>query len=210
MIRINLLPFRAARKKENIRRQVSVFLLSLVLVLIVLGWIHFYLQSKHKKITTNVAEVKKELEVLKKADREIKELRKRLQTLEQRQKVIEGLEAKRFKPVHVLDHLTQKIIPKRMWLTKLSLKGSQMELAGIAVDNNTVANFMDNIETIPKLAASGEPVGPLYKRVRLTSVQQQKVQVVNMKKFQLTALEAAPPPAQPDKKKTKKKKKKRK
>ncbi|MDJ0883903.1 MAG: PilN domain-containing protein [Desulfobacterales bacterium] len=207
MIRINLLPFRAARKKENVRRQVSVFLLSLVLVLIVLGWIHFYLQSKHKRITTNVAEVKKELELYKKKDREIKELRKKLQTLEQRQKVIEGLEAQRFKPVHVLDHLTQKIIPKRMWLTKLSLKGSQMELAGIAVDNNTVANFMDNIETIPKLSAGGESPGPLYKRVRLTSVQQQKVQVVNMKKFQLTALEAPPPQAKPDKKKTTKKRK---
>ena len=35
MIRINLLPFRAARKKENVRRQVSVFLLSLVLVVII-------------------------------------------------------------------------------------------------------------------------------------------------------------------------------
>ena len=207
MIRINLLPFRAARKKENIRRQVSVFLLSLVLVLIVLGWIHFYLQSKHKKITTNVAEVKKELELYKKKDREIKELRKKLQTLEQRQKVIEGLEAKRFKPVHVLDNLTQKVVPKRMWLTKLSLRGSQMELAGIAVDNNTVANFMDNIETIPKLTTGNDPPGPLYERVRLTSVQQQKVQVVNMKKFQLTALEAAPPQAKPDKKKTKKKQK---
>ena len=206
MIRINLLPFRAARKKENIRRQVSVFLLSLVLVLIVLGWIHFYLQSKHKKITTNVAEVKKELELLKKKDREIKELRKKLQTLEQRQKVIEGLEAKRFKPVHVLDNLTQKVVPKRMWLTKLSLKGNQMELAGIAVDNNTVANFMDNIETIPKLGTGSEPPGRLYERVRLTSVQQQKVQVVNMKKFQLTALETAPPQVAPDKKKKKKRK----
>ena len=210
MIRINLLPFRAARKKENVRRQVSVFLLSLVLVLIVLGWIHFYLQSKHKKITTNVAEVKKELELYKKKDREIIELRKKLQTLEQRQKVIEGLEAKRFKPVHILDNLTQKVVPKRMWLTKLSLKGNQMELAGIAVDNNTVANFMDNIETIPKLTTDKEPPGPLYRRVRLTSVQQQKVQVVNMKKFQLTALEAAPQQVKPEKKKAKKKKKKRK
>ena len=206
MIRINLLPFRAARKKENIRRQVSVFLLSLVLVLIVLGWIHFYLQSKQKQMTTNVAEVKKELELYKKKDREIKALRKKLKTLEQRQGVIEGLEAKRFKPVHVLDNLTQKIVPGRMWLTKLLLRGDRMELAGIAVDNNTVANFMDNLETIPKMQKANEPAAPLYQRVRLTSVQQQKVRNINMKRFQLTAVEKKPPQKKPAKKKKKKKK----
>ena len=37
MIRINLLPFRAARKKENVRRQISLFLLSLAFLLVVSG-----------------------------------------------------------------------------------------------------------------------------------------------------------------------------
>jgi type IV pilus assembly protein PilN len=206
MIRINLLPFRAARKKENIRRQVSVFMLSLALVLIVLGYFHFYLQSKHKKMTTNVANVKEELELYKKKDREIKDLRRKLQTLKQRKSVIDGLEAKRFKPVHVLDSLTQKIVPERMWLTNLSLKGNRMQLSGIAVDNNTVANFMDNLETIPKLVKPGQKEAPLYERVQLTSVQRQGVRNVNMKKFQLTALEKKPPqkkPAKPTKKKRK-------
>ncbi len=205
MIRINLLPFRAARKKENIRRQVSVFLLSLVLVLIVLGWIHFYLQSKQQKLSTNVAEVKEELKLYKQKDREIKVLRQKLKTLEQRKKVIEGLEAKRFKPVHVLDQLTQKVVRERMWLNKLSLKGNRMDLSGIAVDNNTVANFMDNLEAIPKMKDSDKPSEPLYSRVRLTSVQSQKVRKVGMKKFQMTALEKQPPQKKPAKKKKKKK-----
>ena len=42
MIRINLLPFRAARRRENVRRQTSIFFLSVVLVTIVpisiAGW----------------------------------------------------------------------------------------------------------------------------------------------------------------------------
>lgn len=206
MIRINLLPFRAARKKENVRRQVSVFLLSLMLVLIVLGWIHFYLQSKEKKLTTNVADVKQELELYKKKDREIIALRKKLKTLEQRQSVIEGLEAKRFKPVHILDNLTQTVVPERMWLTRLSLKGNQMQLTGIAVDNNTVANFMDNLETIPKMTKKNEPPVQLYQRVQLTSVQRQAVRSINMKKFQLTALEKQPPQKKPAAKKKKRRK----
>jgi type IV pilus assembly protein PilN len=206
MIRINLLPFRAARKKENIRRQVSVFLLSLVLVLIVLGYIHWHLQSKHEKMTKNVAEIKEELELYKQKDREIKELRQKLKTLEQRKNVIDGLEAKRFKPVHVLDYLTQEVVPERMWLTNLSLKGNSLQLSGIAVDNNTVADFMDNLETIPKMTKPNEKPGPLFQRVQLTSVQRQAVRSINMKKFQLTALEQQPPQA---KKPAQKKKKKR-
>jgi len=71
MIRINLLPFRAARKKENVRRQVSIFLLSLVLVLIVMGWIHFYLHSRQKTMVENVNEVKKELALYQEKNEEI-------------------------------------------------------------------------------------------------------------------------------------------
>jgi type IV pilus assembly protein PilN len=37
MIRINLLPFRAARKKENIRRQLSIYVLSVVCLLLLMG-----------------------------------------------------------------------------------------------------------------------------------------------------------------------------
>ena len=50
MIRINLLPFRTERKKENVRRQVSLFLLSLALVLLVLFYYNWSLNSKIKKL----------------------------------------------------------------------------------------------------------------------------------------------------------------
>ncbi|MDJ0668115.1 MAG: PilN domain-containing protein [Desulfobacterales bacterium] len=206
MIRINLLPFRAARKKENVRRQVSVFLLSLVLVLIVLGWIHIYLQSKQNKMTENVAEVKKELELYKKKDHEMRELRQKLKTLEQRKGVIDGLEAQRFKPVHVLDNLTQKIVPNRMWLTNLTLRGSRLQLSGIAVDNNTVADFMDNLETIPAMRPADKSPAALYGRVQLTSVQQQQVRSINLKKFDMTAIEKQPPPKKAPAKNKKKRK----
>jgi len=39
MIRINLLPVRAARRRENIRRQISVFALSVFLVLAVMAYV---------------------------------------------------------------------------------------------------------------------------------------------------------------------------
>ena len=153
-------------------------------------------------MTTNVADVQDELALYKKKNKEIKALRNKLKTLNQRKGVIEGLEAKRFKPVHVLDNLTQQIVKGRMWLTKLALKGDRVHLAGIAVDNNTVANFMDNIETIPQMTPKDDPAHPLSAKVRLTSVKRRSVRKIGMKSFQLIALEKQPP-----KKKSKNKKK---
>ena len=51
MIRINLLPYRQVRQQENIRRQVSVFLLGLVLVGAGLYLGHQTLSNKEQEIT---------------------------------------------------------------------------------------------------------------------------------------------------------------
>ena len=202
MIRINLLPFRAARKKENIRKQVSVFFLCLLFVIIVLGWVHFYLGSKQTRLTTNVTDTKKELALYKKKNEEIKEIRQKLQDLEMRQQVIQDLEKQRFEPVHILDELTGKIVAERMWLTRLDIDSNQMDVDGIALDNNTVANFIDNLETISKL---NEPQSHLYEKVRLNKLQQEEIRNLNMKKFEITALKVIKPVETPDEQKGKRK-----
>ena len=61
MIRINLLPFRTDRKKENIRRQVSIFLLSLAFMLIILFYFNFSLNSKIDKLNSNIKDTKSDL-----------------------------------------------------------------------------------------------------------------------------------------------------
>jgi len=188
MIRINLLPFRAARKKENIRKQVSVFFLCLLLVLIVLGWVHFYLGSKQTRLTTDVADTKKELALYEQKNEEIKEIRKKLQELEMRQNVIQDLEKKRFEPVHILDELAGKIVAERMWLTRLTINANQMDLDGIALDNKTVADFIDNLEKLPEF---DEQQKVMYERVRLNRLQQEEIRNLAMKKFEISAIKAA-------------------
>ena len=46
MIRINLLPFRKARKKENVRQQISIFIL--VVIFLTLGMSYFALALNRK------------------------------------------------------------------------------------------------------------------------------------------------------------------
>jgi type IV pilus assembly protein PilN len=202
MIRINLLPFRAARKKENIRRQVSVFFLCLLLVMIVFVWVHFYLGNKQTRLTTSVSDTKKELALYKKKNDEINTIRKKLKDLEMRQNVIEDLEKQRFEPVHIMEELTDKIVPERMWLTRLNIGGSQMDIDGIALDNKTVADFIDNLEEISKL---NERSSHMYEKVRLNKLQQEEIRSLNMKKFEITALKVVKTPEKPNDKKNKRK-----
>ena len=71
MIRINLLPFRAARKKENIRRQVSIFVLSLVFLLIIFFYYNFSLSNKVDSLNANIKNTKTELAKYNKINDEI-------------------------------------------------------------------------------------------------------------------------------------------
>ena len=58
MIRINLLPYRAARKKENIRRQIGIFFLSLLVVVAILLFYDMRLQKQIDVLNANIAENK--------------------------------------------------------------------------------------------------------------------------------------------------------
>jgi len=57
MIQINLLPYRAARKKENIRKQISIFFFSFLLIVVILLFYNMSLQKRidvlNTKITNN-------------------------------------------------------------------------------------------------------------------------------------------------------------
>ncbi|MGD8970892.1 MAG: pilus assembly protein PilN, partial [Desulfobacterales bacterium] len=102
MIRINLLPFRAARKKENIRRQFSVFLLSFFLMLAVLIYYNIHLGGQIKDLKTDVDATKNEVAKFQKITKQIEEIKQKLAILEKKTEVIRKLETNRFEPVEML------------------------------------------------------------------------------------------------------------
>ena len=146
MIRINLLPFRAARKKENIRRQVSIFLLSLVLVLIVAFWFNYILSGKIKSLDNQIKETKAQVEKYNKINKEIADIKKKLDMLKRKIEVIKSLDLTRKAPVELLDDMSRLLIEKRMWLTGLEEKSGNVKVLGIALDNPTIAEYMTRIE----------------------------------------------------------------
>lgn len=146
MIRINLLPYRAARKKENIRIQVNVFLGSVLIVILLVGWYNSYLSGRIKNLNTEIASTREQVAKYKKINAEIAEIKKKLDVLDRKIKVIQSLEADRKAPVQNLDSLYQLLVEKRMWYTDIEEKGDSFKLSGIALDNHTVADYMTRLE----------------------------------------------------------------
>jgi type IV pilus assembly protein PilN len=147
MIRINLLPFRTARKKENIRRQASGFLLLLILVLFTTVAFHFVLNKKVTTLNAKVEYTRNELSKYNKINQEIAQIKKQLDVLDKKLDVVKTIEMNRRGPIELLDTMTQMVIENRMWLTGFTVKGNDINLQGVAVDNETVADFMRRLES---------------------------------------------------------------
>lgn len=169
MIRINLLPYRLARKKENIRRKVSVFCLFFIFVGISCYYFQGHLNIRIERLQTQIDETKKEIAKYQKITREIDAIIKNLDDLKKKTAVINNLEKDRKKPVKLLDTMTQVIVPKRMWFTSLTSGNSAVGINGIALDNKTIADFMTRLEG-----------SKLFSSVNLKSIRQQNIKRVNL------------------------------
>ncbi len=145
MIKINLLPFRAARRKENIRRQVSIFVLGLVLTVAVMFAYSMMLASKIDKHEKKLAKTKEELKIYEQKAKEVDEMKKQLEILKMKMDVISRLEKSKKEPLEMLDEITKFVIHKRMWISEM-FSGQSVEIKGYAMDNQTIADFMKNLE----------------------------------------------------------------
>ena len=175
MIRINLLPFRAARRKENIRRQSSIFLLSFIFAFIALFYYQMQLNLQLGELKTQAEDVKSSLKVFRKKSREVDNIKQALDTLKKKINVIKNLELNRREPVRLMDAMTGMVIPKRMWLTDFAVNNDAVVIKGNALDNKTVADFMTQLEK------SG-----FFSTVNLTTLKQVTIQKVNVKGFEVS------------------------
>ena len=146
MIRINLLPFRLARKKENIRRQASVFFLSLVLIVLALVWVSFTLNNELSRTQNEVAQVRAESLTYKKKADKVSRIKKNLAILEDKLAIVETLKKRKNEQQILLEQLAQRIVKTKMWLSRVAADAQTVSLKGVAFDNPTIATFMRNLE----------------------------------------------------------------
>ena len=146
MIKINLLPFRAARKRENVRHQVSVYLLCMLFLFCLMGYLHMFLGSQLARLNATEESLQKELKTYETITREIAKLKKDTKDLNAKLGVIENLEKQRVGPVLLLAEIARAVPLDRLWLNSVLETGGRLTLQGTAMDNHTVALFMTQLE----------------------------------------------------------------
>ena len=146
MIRINLLPFRVARKQENIRRQISIFVLLVGFLILVLGYYFLDFTMKVSALETELAAKQKEKERFSDTLKKIDENQKKIEELRNKLEVIRELEKNKKGPVSMLIEIADAVPRDRLWLSSLVEDKGILTLTGKAMDNDTVALFMRNLE----------------------------------------------------------------
>ncbi len=146
MIKINLLPFRAAKKRENIRRQVSIFLLSIIFFIALMGYAYLSLNNRISALQAEQSRIQGELRKYAKTTERIKEIQRKIKEAQEKLKVIKGLEKKKTGPVRLLDEISAAVPKDRLWLESIVEKKGILTIAGAAIDNKTVALFMTKLE----------------------------------------------------------------
>src|SRR5258708_19072389 len=140
MIRINLLPVRAAKKREFGRQQIVLFALMLVLAGIG-NWIWYSrVDSELSALDAQIARTKTEIAQLEKTIGEVKSIKEDKKALEDKLKILDTLKKGRTGPVKVMDELAT-LIPEKVWLTDYTEASGGVTLNGPAAAYQELSAF---------------------------------------------------------------------
>lgn len=143
--RINLLPWREMRRKEQDRQLLSIGVGAWILMGLVIFYAHLHMsgliENQQKRNEFLNGEIKKVEEEIK----EIRELQAARNALLARMRVIQQLQLDRTQVVHLFDELVRKT-PEGVYLMTLKQAGPTLTLTGAAQSNARVSAFMRNLD----------------------------------------------------------------
>jgi type IV pilus assembly protein PilN len=146
MAKVNLLPWRAERRKHR-QREFYILLGSAAIGALVLGiLISVYYSGQISGQNQRNAYLADQITKLDAQIKEIEQLDLKKDRLLRRKEVIEQLQANRAQMVHLFDELV-RTIPEGVRLTSLKQNGEQLTLEGQSQSNARVSAYMRNLES---------------------------------------------------------------
>lgn len=146
MARINLLPWRAERRKQRQREFYTMLGLAAVAGVLMSLLLYFYYDGQVSGQNERNAYLEAEIAKVKEQNKEIDRLDSQKKRLLDRKKVIEELQGKRSQMVHLFDALV-RTIPDGVVLTALKQEGETLTLEGRTQSNARVSTYMRNLES---------------------------------------------------------------
>jgi type IV pilus assembly protein PilN len=173
VIRLNLLPVRELNAESNRRKEVTVAGVSLAATTLILVGVYLYQSAQLSNLSNELPAIRKEVEVLNGKVKELGNLEAKIKELKSKHKVIEDLRGQKTGPTLIMDSLAAAI-PSSLWLIELKQSGASLIINGLAMDNQSVAEF------IRSLSRSGH-----FKDVELVETTQADPKTGPYKKFSI-------------------------
>jgi len=150
MIRVNLLPHRAEKRKARQIQLIAFGVISLLVGIAIVGFVHVAISTQISYQEGRNKYLKDQTVVLDKQIEEIKKLREETDALLARKNVVENLQTTRSDVVHLLDQML-RILPDGVYLKSLRQNGVKIVMVGSAQSNARVSTLMRAIEDSPWL-----------------------------------------------------------
>lgn len=189
MIRVNLLPHRAEKRRARQIQFIAFSVISLIAGAIIVGFVHVAIMTEISYQERRNEYLKKEIVILDKQIDEIKKLREQTQSLLARKTVVENLQSTRSDVVHLLDQML-RILPDGVYLKSVKQTGAKISVIGYAQSNARVSTLMRSIEDSPWLET------PTLIEIHATKVGSDRVSEFSLY-FNLTKQTPAPSPSVP-------------
>lgn len=150
MIRINLLPHRAEKRRARQIQFAALGVISVVLGALLVGFGHAALSTRISYQERRNEYLKTETAILDKQIAEIKKLREETKSLLERKNVVENLQSTRSDVVHLLDQML-RILPEGVYLKTIKQTGNKINITGYAQTNARISTLMRAVENSPWL-----------------------------------------------------------
>ena len=149
MIHINLLPVRQIRQRLQVRNEVAIYLACILLLAIAVSLVGLNKISRINDLKGENIVLSKKKASYQPILNEIDKLKKDKKEQQTKLDVIKKLKAGSEITVHVLDQIAKITPSNRLWLNSLTQSGLRVSISGIALDNATIAQYMNNITSSP-------------------------------------------------------------
>lgn len=182
MIKINLLPVRAAKKKETAIQQFAIAGVAVVVIALIVVSLYFVKRVQVSAAKDDITSANNKINELKTKIGKLEELKALKEQVKKKLDVLSQLRKNKTGPAQRLATLSD-LTPEKLWLTNYSESGQDIKIAGVATTEDLIAQFMKALE------ASID-----FMTVELVVSEQTEIAGTKLKKFELTMkLESATP-----------------
>jgi len=203
MIKINLLPVRAAKKKETAVQQIAIFCFGILIVLAIIVTMYVVKRLQISDTKNDIATANSKINELKSKIGKLEELKTLKAQVKKKLDVLAQLRNNKTGPAQRLATLSD-ITPDQLWLTAYSESGDSIKISGLAFTEDLIASFMRSLEASPDytsveliVSEQNESAGTKLKRFDIACKLRSAVDAAKLQPPKTTAASPSPSPPAP-------------